>query len=347
MSLSGAKGHPFGSCISIRSFSSTAYRYGFNGKEKEADGTTDNYDFGARIYDGRLGRWMAVDPKSYKYPTLSNYQFTSNSPIFLYDPNGLEIIIYYKGENNEVLSVPYTPGIKPAVNNDFVQKVHEACIYAMNSTTGSSYWTLMSTAKNSATGQSQVVGIIQREIEPAKADVTGPEFVPIDNGVAPNPDKTKENIGTIHWDPDTEMQTVIDGESIESRSGGYQAPSTLLFHEICHALKHARNPKRSNELGTGVGTGKSSNYDNMIDEEIITGPETQYIQEINEYEKSFVPEGQSYFRQATRKNHKGSYPNVNPVGVNDCTQVCDSRYMDGTVDQECDKYIAPERHKEE
>ncbi len=38
------------------------YRYGFNGKEKDKDIAPDNYEFGARIYDARLGRWMAVDP---------------------------------------------------------------------------------------------------------------------------------------------------------------------------------------------------------------------------------------------------------------------------------------------
>ena len=54
--------HPFGSCMAGRGFSSAAYRYGFNGKEKETDGIADNYEFGARIYDGRLGRWLSADP---------------------------------------------------------------------------------------------------------------------------------------------------------------------------------------------------------------------------------------------------------------------------------------------
>lgn len=86
--------YPFGSCISSRSFSSAAYRYGFNGKEEETDGTADNYDFGARIYDGRLGRWLAVDRLHHKNPNLSVYSTMANSPIYIVDPDGNENIIY-------------------------------------------------------------------------------------------------------------------------------------------------------------------------------------------------------------------------------------------------------------
>ena len=80
--------HPFGSCISSRGFSSAAYRYGFNGKEKEADGTADNYDFGARIYDGRLGRWLAGDPEFKKFKSFSTFCFALNIPVYFVDPDG-------------------------------------------------------------------------------------------------------------------------------------------------------------------------------------------------------------------------------------------------------------------
>jgi RHS repeat-associated protein len=71
-----------------RAYSSAAYRYGFNGKEKEADGTADNYDFGARIYDGRLGRWLAVDNFKHMYPAFSPYNFALNDVIRLLDEDG-------------------------------------------------------------------------------------------------------------------------------------------------------------------------------------------------------------------------------------------------------------------
>ncbi len=71
-----------------RVFSSSAYRYGFNGKEEETDGTADNYDFGARIYDGRLGRWLAVDPLYFFFKKYSTYNISVNSPIRLLDIDG-------------------------------------------------------------------------------------------------------------------------------------------------------------------------------------------------------------------------------------------------------------------
>jgi RHS repeat-associated protein len=71
------------------------YRYGFNGKEKAREITNDDYDFGARIYDGRLGRWLSTDPLQIKYPSLTPYNFSNNSPILFVDRDGREIIISY------------------------------------------------------------------------------------------------------------------------------------------------------------------------------------------------------------------------------------------------------------
>jgi RHS repeat-associated protein len=71
-----------------RGFSSAAYRFGFNGKEKEVDGTADNYDFGARIYDGRLGRWLSVDPLFNLSIYESPFCFVSNNSILYIDKEG-------------------------------------------------------------------------------------------------------------------------------------------------------------------------------------------------------------------------------------------------------------------
>jgi RHS repeat-associated protein len=73
--------------------SSTAYRYGFNGKENdnEIKGAWNSLDFGARIYDPRIGRWLSLDPLQKKYPFFSPYNFCGNNPIMFVDPNGKEI----------------------------------------------------------------------------------------------------------------------------------------------------------------------------------------------------------------------------------------------------------------
>jgi RHS repeat-associated protein len=66
------------------------YGFGFNGKEKddEVKGNNNSYDFGARIYDSRTGRWLSTDPLANKFPNESPYLFAGNNPILYIDPDG-------------------------------------------------------------------------------------------------------------------------------------------------------------------------------------------------------------------------------------------------------------------
>ena len=84
-----------------RKFSSASlYRYGFNGKENdnEVKGEGNQQDYGMRIYDPRLARFLSVDPITQNYPMLTPYQFASNSPISGIDLDGLEY--YYAADGN-------------------------------------------------------------------------------------------------------------------------------------------------------------------------------------------------------------------------------------------------------
>jgi len=85
--------YPFGMIMPGRS-GGKDYRHGFNGMERddEVKGTANSLDFGARIYDPRLGRWLSVDPFWKQYSNLSPYAAFANCPILLIDPNGKEII---------------------------------------------------------------------------------------------------------------------------------------------------------------------------------------------------------------------------------------------------------------
>jgi RHS repeat-associated protein len=86
--------YPFGAPMAGRTFSSAEYRYGFNGKEKddEVSGNGNEYDFGARVLDVRLGKWFSVDPYFIKYPNISTYAFAANSPILLLDKGGNTVV---------------------------------------------------------------------------------------------------------------------------------------------------------------------------------------------------------------------------------------------------------------
>ncbi|MBJ7428015.1 MAG: hypothetical protein JHD28_03530, partial [Bacteroidia bacterium] len=68
------------------------YRFAFNGKEN--DDETETQDYGMRIYDYRLGKFLSVDPLTKSFPSLTPYQFASNSPIANIDLDGLEATFF-------------------------------------------------------------------------------------------------------------------------------------------------------------------------------------------------------------------------------------------------------------
>ncbi len=58
--------------------------------DNEVSGTGNQYDYGFRIYNPRLGKFLSVDPLTRKFPMLTPYQFASNNPIWMVDIDGLE-----------------------------------------------------------------------------------------------------------------------------------------------------------------------------------------------------------------------------------------------------------------
>jgi RHS repeat-associated protein len=78
------------------SASSSSYRYGFNGKENDSEvkGEGNQQDYGMRIHDPRLGRFLSVDPIGKEFPELTTYQFASNSPVANIDLDGGEKLYY-------------------------------------------------------------------------------------------------------------------------------------------------------------------------------------------------------------------------------------------------------------
>jgi len=139
--LSYSDYYPFGSQLPGRNASSGDYRYGFNGMEKddEVKGSGNSYDFGARIYDSRLGRWLAVDPQSSKQPSWSPYKSFNNSPLIFNDPDGqIEYVVtitrneitgkasltYYTTDKDKTNGVP-----KMVMGAWAVETDHEANVY--------------------------------------------------------------------------------------------------------------------------------------------------------------------------------------------------------------------------
>ena len=75
-----------------REYQAQPSRFGFNGKENdnEVKGFGNQQDYGMRVYDTRLGRFLSVDPINRQYPELTPFQYASNNPILNVDLDGLE-----------------------------------------------------------------------------------------------------------------------------------------------------------------------------------------------------------------------------------------------------------------
>lgn len=104
--------YPFGGRMSSREFNIDSYRYGFNGKENdnEVNGEGNQQDYGMRIYDPRVGRFLSVDPLAGAFVGWSPYPFAMNSPIEGIDIDGMEYlsseVAHYEFKSGLVLVKP-------------------------------------------------------------------------------------------------------------------------------------------------------------------------------------------------------------------------------------------------
>jgi len=100
--LSRTDYYPFGLEMTGRTESAT-YRYGFNGKEKDPSGLWSNqshYDYGFRIYNPSIAKFLSVDPLAKEFPWNSTYAFAENDVIRSIDLEGLEKLIITSEANS-------------------------------------------------------------------------------------------------------------------------------------------------------------------------------------------------------------------------------------------------------
>ncbi len=99
--------YPFGMLMPQRSYNGPTYRFGFNGMEEdnELKGDGNSLDFGARVYDPRMGRWLSIDPQTSRGPGFTPYNFAQNAPLLYNDPDGEWIEVtttrYFRNKNGE------------------------------------------------------------------------------------------------------------------------------------------------------------------------------------------------------------------------------------------------------
>jgi RHS repeat-associated protein len=65
--------------------------------QKERD-VESQYDyFGARYYDSRIGRWLAVDPLAEKYPSWNPFTYVTDNPLRFTDARGDSVSLLTRG----------------------------------------------------------------------------------------------------------------------------------------------------------------------------------------------------------------------------------------------------------
>jgi len=91
-------------------------------KDDEVHGSTGtSYDFGARMLDPRIGRWLSLDRKSGEYADQRPYGFALNSTIQYMDPDGNVVVDPKTGEQVVKIDGQWKTVSGGAVSDQFVK----------------------------------------------------------------------------------------------------------------------------------------------------------------------------------------------------------------------------------
>ena len=88
-------------------------------KDDEVKGQGNSYDFGARIMDPRIGRWLSRDPSFKKYPSWSPYNHSFNNPLVFKDDDGQDPkVTVAKSEDGKEITVTVVNKVYVVAKNE-------------------------------------------------------------------------------------------------------------------------------------------------------------------------------------------------------------------------------------
>ncbi|MCB9330694.1 MAG: hypothetical protein H6574_06400 [Lewinellaceae bacterium] len=159
------------------------YRYGFNGKEgdDEIKGDDNQQDYGMRIYDPRVGRFLSVDPIAREYPWYTPYQFAGNKPIWAFDLDGLEDVKWEYSKSDQFIGgqgmskedkAVYQEAFDEIIDDIFISVASELVGAGAFSLVGKGYKAFAKTAKVATKSASQTPKSIAKDLSTTEQTIT-------------------------------------------------------------------------------------------------------------------------------------------------------------------------------